>query len=164
VLTVVPRGAFKNGFDVVDDSGRNVGGFAGSAWRERGEIQIGDELWEYRRERSKRFALAGPQGTYATAEQASMWSSRWNIAVGDRLYELTKRSWLSSDYEVSVGDQVVGTIDKKGVFSSKALVNLPTEMPPPVQVFVIAVVMTQWRRDGAAAAGAASAGGAAAAS
>ena len=159
MLTVNPRGVFKNGFDLVDDAGRTVGGFNGSAWREAGEIQIGAERWDFRKEKSRRFSLAGPQGTYATAEQPSMWSSRWTVAVGDRLFELAKRSWLSSDYEVSVGDRVVGSIDKKGVFSSKALVSLPAEMPPPVQVFVIADVMTQWRRDdSSASASAASAG------
>jgi hypothetical protein len=156
VLTVIPRGAFKNGFDLVDGSGRTVGGFDGSAWREGGRIAIGDESWDFRKQRSKRFELAGPQGTYATAQQTSMWSTKWHVAVGDQLFELAKRSWLSSDYEVSVGDRVVGSVDKKGVFSSKAQVSLPADMPPPVQVFVIAVVMTQWRRDGAAAAASAS--------
>ena len=156
MLTVIPRGVFRNGFDLVDEAGRNLGGFAGSAWRETGEIQIGDERWEFRKQRSKRFALAGPQGTYATAERTSVWSSVWQVAVGNRLYELTKRSWFSSGYEVRVGDQVVGTLNPKGVFGSKAAVDLPTDMPPPVQVFVIAVVMTQWRRDSAAATAAAS--------
>jgi hypothetical protein len=151
VITVVPRGVFKNGFDLVDDSGRGLGGFAGSAWRENGEIEIGDERWEFRKERSKRFALVGPQGTYATAERTSVWSSAWHVAVGDRLYELAKASWLRRAYEVHVGDQVVGSVSPKGVFSSKAQVDLPADMPPPIQVFVIAVVMTQWRRDDAAA-------------
>ena len=129
---------------------------AGGELRRGAADDGGDEQWEFRKERSKRFALAGPQGTYATAQQTSIWSSKWNVAVGDRLYQLTKRSWLSSDYDMHVGDAVVGSVHKKGVFSSKAQVDLPADIPPPVQVFVIAVVMPQWRRDGAAAAAAAS--------
>lgn len=152
VLTVVPRGAFRNGFDLVDDSGRTVGGFAGSAWRENGEIQIGDERWEFRRERSKRFALAGPQGTYATAERTSLWTSAWQVAVGDRHYQLTKPSAWARRYDVRAGDRVVGELSPKGVFSTKTEVNLPADMPPPIQVFVIAVVITQWRRDNASSA------------
>jgi hypothetical protein len=152
VITVVPRGAFSRGFDLVGDGDRKLGGFDGSVWRENGRIQIGAEEWEFRKERTRRFSLAGPQGTYATAEQTSMWSSRWQIAVGDRLYLLAKESWLSSGYQVTVGDRVVGSVHRKGIFSSKAEVDLPADMPPPVQVFVIAVVMTQWRRDSSAAA------------
>jgi hypothetical protein len=152
VLTVVPRGAFKNGFDLLDGSGRPVGGFTGSVWRENGDVEIGQERWEFRRERSRRFTLAGPRGTYATAERPSLWSYVWHVAVDDRLYLLERPSWLSRRYEVRVGDRLVGGLTPKGAFSAKAEVDLPAEMPPPVQVFVIAVVMTQWRRESSSAA------------
>jgi hypothetical protein len=53
---------------------------------------------------------------------------------------------------------VVGELHPRGLSGSRADVALPPALPPAVQVFVIAVVMTLWRRENNAAAGAAAAG------
>lgn len=147
MLTVLPHGALKNGFDLVDPAGVTLGAFVGSAWRENGQIHIGAERWDFRRERSRRFVLVGPHGTYAAADRTSLWSGEWRISAGDVSYDLVKPSWLSRRYELRAGDEVRGELHPKGVFSSKAEVTLPADLPPPVQVFVIAVVLTLWRRD-----------------
>jgi hypothetical protein len=39
----MPLGGFKNGFDLLDDSHRQVAVFRGSAWREGGQIIAGRE-------------------------------------------------------------------------------------------------------------------------
>jgi hypothetical protein len=158
-----PHGTFKNGFDLVDDAGRELGSFHGSAWRERGEISADGQLAGFRRDGGRRFALDGPGGELAVARKPSAWSGRWVVETGDREYELVKRSWLSRSFELRSGDQAVGSVHPKGVFSGKAAVHLPAELPPAVQVFVVAVVLTLWRRESAAAGAAAASGGAAAA-
>lgn len=163
MLTVQPHGVLRNGFDLFDESDREVGAFAGSAWRETGQIRVGGQVWEFRKERSRRFVLAGPQGVLAAAERTSVWNGRWQLTTGGRAYELAKRSW-SRTYELRRDGAVVGEVAARGVFSGKAAAALPTELPLPVQVFVVAIVMALWRRQQAAAAGAAAGGGAAAAS
>ena len=161
--TVRPHGTFKNGFDLLDDAGRELGSFHGSAWRERGEITAGGEVAGFRREGGRHFALDGPGGELAAADKPSIWSGRWVVRAGERTYELAKRSWLSRSFELRRGGQVVGSVQPRGVFSGGAAVDLPAELPPAVQVFVAAVVLTLWRRESAAAGAAAASGGAAAA-
>lgn len=158
-----PHGSFRTGFDLVDASGAAVGSFVGSAWRERGRIRDGGQEWEFRRERGRRFVLAGPTAEYAAADRLSLWTERWRVSTGGLAYELVTPSWWSRRYELRAGGHPVGRLDPKGMFGNKAHVELPAELPPAVGVFVVAVVMTIWRRQGAAAGGAAAGAGAAAA-
>jgi hypothetical protein len=163
VLTAIPHGTFKNGFDLVDAAGRGVATFRGSAWRENGEIISGDGRWRFRRDGGRHFTLEGPGGFVAEATKPSMWSGRWQVAIGSETYELAKRTWLSRTFELR-GRSTLGEVRPHGGFSSKADVDLPAELSPPLQAFVVAVVLTLWRREQAAAAsGAAAAGGATAA-
>ena len=147
VLTAKPHGALRHGFDLVDSAGATVAAFASSVWRENGQVRIGDRFWELRNQGSRRFTLEGQAGTLAVAERASYWSGAWRVSAGDRTYELVKPSWRSRRYDVRAGGVTVGELRPMGVFGSKAEVDLPDDMPPPVQVFVVAVVMTLWRRE-----------------
>ena len=164
MFTVQPLGAFKSGFDLVDEAGGVVGTFRGSAWREHGEITVGQERMSFRRHGGRRFTLEGASGVLATAAKPSIWSGRWEITAGDRTYELAKRSWMSRAIQLRGRGQVLGEVQPKSAFSAKAAVELPAELPLPVQVFVIAVVLTLWRRDESAAAAGGGAGAAAATS
>jgi hypothetical protein len=160
MVIVQPHGSFKRGFDVLDEGGPTVGSFEGSPWREGGRIRAGGQEWEFRRERYRRLVLARSEGEYAAAERVSAWSGRWELTTGGRTYGLAKAAWYSRRYELRVGDAVVGELHPRGVFGNRADVLLPPELPPAVQVFVVAVVMTLWRREQSAAAGAAAAGAA----
>jgi hypothetical protein len=151
-MRVQPHGSFKNGFDLLDDSGAVVGSFSGSVWREGGRILVGGQEWEFRKDGGRRFELPG----YAAAERTSMWSGKWSLSAGGRTYELAKESWLSRGYDVTLDGRTVGGINPRGWSERKADVSLPAELPPPVQVFTVAVVLTQWRRDSSSASVAAS--------
>jgi hypothetical protein len=154
MVTVQPHGAFKNGFDLVDGSGTTIASFSGSAWREGGEVRVGDQHWEFRRDRSRRFTLAGPSGVLASAERTSIWGGGWLLTAADRTYELARPSWRSRRYEVRADGRVLGELHPKGMFASRTDTTLPPDMPPPVQAFVVAVVLTIWRREQSAAASA----------
>lgn len=156
-MVVQPHGIWKRGFDLLDGSGVVVGSFEGSAWQEGGRIRAGGQEWEFCRERSRRLVLAGPQGEEAAAERLSLWSGRWRLSAGGRTYELAKGFWLSQRYELRAGGAAVGELRPRGAFGRKAEASLPPELPPAVQVFVIAVVLTLWRRENSAAAGGAAA-------
>jgi hypothetical protein len=157
MVTVQPRSSWKRGFDLLDGSGAVIGAFEGSPWREGGRIRSGGQEWEFRRERSRRLVLAGPQGEGAAADRVSFWSGRWQVSAGGRTYELAKAAWYSQRLRLRSGDTVVGELSPRGVFGNKADVTLPPELPPAVQVFVVAVAMTLWRREQSAAAGGAAA-------
>lgn len=152
MLVVQPRGTWRRGFDVRDGSGSVVGAFDGSPWREGGRIRAAGQEWEFRRERSRRLVLAGPPGEWAAADQVSYWSGRWELSAGGRTYSLARPGWWTRRYQLRAGEAVVGELRRRGLFGSRADGELPPELPPAVQVFVIAVVMTLWRREDSAAA------------
>jgi hypothetical protein len=161
MLTVVSHGSFKNGFDLLDEAGRTIGALTGSAWRESGRITDGQREYEFRKDGGRRWALAGPDGEPARAERTSFWSGKWRVDTGSGSYELAKPSMWTTEYELRAGGRLVGSVRRRGVFKSGAEAELPAELPAAVQVFVVAVVTTQWRRDSSAAAGGAAAGAAA---
>lgn len=162
MLTLVPRRAFRNGFELMDGD-RTVAAFHGSMWRENGELTVGGGTYPFRREGGRRFVLTWPDGSVAaTARRASRWNGRWEVAVGSQLYELRRRGWSGRAMELSGRGQVLGTVQTRGWSGRRADVDLPAELPLPVQAFVVAVVATLKRREQvAASAGSSGAAGAA---
>ena len=153
MFSVRPHGTVKAGFDLVDGTGATVGSLAGSAWREGGRITVGAQEYEFRKSGGGRFARADPGGAeLASAERTSWWTGSWRITAGGRTYELVKPSLWRSAYELTEGGRYIGTLDRHGFFRTRAEVTLPPEQPPAVLVFLVGVVMVQWRRDQAAAA------------
>lgn len=151
LFTVRRRDRRHRGFELLDGAGRVVGGLTGRGWRESGWVEAGGAAWELRRAGSRRFELAGPQGPVATAVQVSFWSSGWLLSTGDRTYELVKPSLWSSRYELRADGRPVGEVRRRGVLRLHTEGALPADLPPPVQVFAVAVVLTLWRRQQAAA-------------
>ncbi len=152
MFTVQPHGTVRAGFDLVDGAGRVVGALAGSAWREGGRITAGGQEYEFRKS-GGRFTLVGPGGAeLAAAGRTSWWTGSWRITAGGRTYDLVKPSLWRSAYELTEGGRYIGTLDRRGFFRTRAEVTLPAEQPPAVLVFLVGVVMVQWRRDQAAAA------------
>jgi hypothetical protein len=163
MLRIVPLGAFKHGFDLLDESDQPLAAFRGSVWREGGQIVAGPRRCEFRRDGRRRFRLDGPAGTVATAVKPSVWSAGWVVEVGSLRYELVRAGWFARAWQLRGRGQTLGRVAPHRGSTRKAVADLPAELSPPVMAFVVAVVLTLWRRDEAAAAGAA-AGGAAASS
>ncbi|HYT10955.1 MAG TPA: hypothetical protein VEL73_09885 [Mycobacteriales bacterium] len=152
MLVVAPHGSFRNGFDLLDEAGGPVGSFRASPWRESGDVRVGDRVWRLHTVGRRRFVLDGSDGMLASADKPSPWSARWRLTTGDQTYELTKRSWRSRGFELRGRGQMLGEVRPRSAFSGKAVADLPAELPPPVQVFVVAVVLALWRREQASAA------------
>ena len=159
--TTRPHSTFRNGFDLVE-GGDVVGSFDGSNWRERGRVHAGDRTWELRREGGGRFVLSDQGGDVATAERVRWWSAAWQVDYNGRTLPLTRASMWGRAYRLTDGDQVVGEVRPTGVWTRECHVRMPPELPVHVQVFVVAVVQTLWRRQQSAASASAVAGGAAA--
>jgi hypothetical protein len=152
VLTVRQYGVVRPGFEVLDEAGRLVAAFSGSARTEHGDIAIGDGRWHVRRMTRGHFVLESPSGVLAHADRTSAWSGRWELHAAGRTYDLVRRSWHSRVHELREAGRPVGTVEPRGPFSRHATATLPSTLPLPEQVFVIAVVLTIWRRDQQAAA------------
>jgi hypothetical protein len=153
-----PHGVFSTGFDLVDGEGV-VASFDGSSWRERGEVHVADRTWDLRREGGRRFVLADQGGEVATLERVSWWSGAWRLDHNGRSLPLTKPSIWSRTYRLTAGDAVVGEVRPASVWRRESEVRMPPDLPVHVQVFVVAVVLTLWRREQSSASAGATAGG-----
>jgi hypothetical protein len=94
----------------------------------------------------------------ATADRVGR--KRWSVEAGGELYRFQRESVWRPDQALMLGDRKVGTIKRASKWKGGAVAELG-EMSLPVQLFVLAVVVTMWNQQAAAAgaAGAVAAGG-----
>lgn len=109
---------------------------------------------EYRVERDgrKRFLLHGPGGRTATAERAT--GREWTVRAESGNVKLVKPSMWRSAWEVHQRGSARGTIRHDGVFSRSFVADMPSDVPMPVRVFALYVLLVHFERQNAAAAGA----------
>jgi hypothetical protein len=150
---IVPLGMFSHGFDLVSDSAQPAAGFRGSVWRESGDIHADGQEFEFRREGRRRFVLDGRHGLVASASRRGLMSSAWDVFVGERQYDLVHAGFMTRAYVLRAGGVDIGRVAKAGMLKRGATVDFPPDLPLAAQVFISAVVITQWRRDDAANSG-----------
>jgi hypothetical protein len=85
-----------------------------------------------------------------------VWSSGWEIEIGSLRYELARAGWFARAWQLRSGGRMLGRVVPRRGSTRRAVADLPAELPPPITAFLVAVVLTLWRRDEAAAAAAAS--------
>jgi hypothetical protein len=154
---IVPLGVFSHGFDLVSDSAQPTAAFRGSVWREAGVVLAAGQEFEFRREGRRRFVLDGRHGLVASASRRGIFSSAWDVFVGERQFELARGGFMTRSYVLRTGGAEIGRVAKLGALKRGANADLPADFPLAAQVFISAIVLTQWRRDDAAAAGGAAA-------
>ena len=110
---------------------------------------------EYRVERDgrRRFVLHGPGGRAATAERAT--GREWTVQAQSGNVKLVKPSLWRSGWEIHQRGSARGTIRHDGVFSRSFVADMPSDVPMPVRVFALYVLLVHFeRQNNAAAAGA----------
>lgn len=109
---------------------------------------------EYRVERDgrKRFVLHGPEGRAATAERATR--REWTVRAESGNVKLVKPSMWRSGWEVHQRGSARGTVRHDGMFSRSFAADVPSDVPMPVRVFALYVVLVNYEREANAAAAA----------
>jgi hypothetical protein len=86
--------------------------------------------------------------TIATADRVGR--KNWTVQAGGVSYEFRRPSiWRHEEALLADGHRV-GSVNRKSVWRSDTVADLPG-LPVPVQVFVLAVVLTVWDQAAAAA-------------
>lgn len=104
---------------------------------------------------SRRYAMLFEGVRVASADQASRMTRNVNVRLSGTLidrpdeevvrYTLKPRTFFSNDFELREDGERVGSVKRGGIFSRRARVNLPG-LPLSAQVFVLALVVIQWRQ------------------
>jgi hypothetical protein len=153
------RGSFR-----ITRDGSPFGHMEFRALAESGAIVMGDHRLTIRREGPMSGAWlleedapgVGPQ-VVASAEKPSAWRNGIILRVAGRPeLRLDRASAWKATFELTEADRRLGAIRRTGVWRQRVQAEIPDDVPPPLQLFVLWMAVLLYRRDDSAATGAAS--------
>ena len=153
MLTAVPNRWFSWKFAVMSGS-QAVAELNMSLWREKAWLTVqGVDCLAYREGlMSGDFILESAGSTLARAQKPSAFRRSFIIEHADRQYVLMARSAFRRAFVFREGDREVGSVSPAGVFTRRALVDLPETLPLHVKVFIIWLTIILWKRESDSAA------------
>jgi hypothetical protein len=123
------------------------------ALREGGRFVLGGVPYTLRRERmAGDFLLEGLDGAeVARARKPSAFRRRFELRHQGGALRIEPTSGWGRRYRVVDGGRQVGEVRRRSAFRRQVDTDLPDDLPRPVQVFVLWLVLLMFRRDEAAA-------------
>jgi hypothetical protein len=144
---------------VISTDDRRLAVWDGSWWRAGGTFDLDGRRYEVHGNLcASAYGMAGPDGA-PIATAGRLHRKRWTVEAAGQTYEFERASWWREEQELRSGGRRVGSIRRTSIWRGDAEADLPG-LPLPVQIFVLAVVLTAWDWSDS---GAASAAGTAAA-
>jgi hypothetical protein len=145
MLKVVPK-AWSYAFSVTDGTESFAQAVDLSWWRDKGELRIQGAIYRTHREGSS-YVLESAAGVVARADRPRAWFREFVIEHSGHRYTLRAKSAFRRKFLLLDGETQVGSISAEGLFTRKAAVELPRELPLFLQVFIIWLAMTLWKHD-----------------
>ena len=153
--SAVPRHWFSWDFVVHDATPKPVAEVRLSSWRERGAIVAdGVEHKVSRQGFLGAFVLVKGDSVVASAEKPSAFRESFQIDQEGRRYTLKRRSLWQRALVLYEGEKEIGSLVPIGLFTRRAQIALPDELPLLLRLFVIWLAMLLWKRDSDVAASA----------
>lgn len=138
-------------------NGAAVTTFSPKRWGNGGQFSLDGSDYELRSNVwGHHYVLTDVGRNVAVATAEKVGHKNWTVESGGQTYRFQRVSIWKSDQALLADGRQVGVIKRTSVWRLNAQADLPG-VPVPVQVFVLAVVLTMWRSQAAAGA-AASAG------
>jgi|SRR5579859_1150396 len=130
-------------------------------WREKGVLVVGGSSYNVYRQGlfSGEFILELNGTQLARAEKPSALHRFFTVQHQGKTYTLKAAAALSRIFLLLENDRQIGSIAPAGMFTRKATVDFPDELPLPVKVFLLWLTVILWKRDSEAASSAAIATG-----
>ena len=123
-------------------------------WAEKGVLTIEGVPYRVYREgmMSGDFIIESAGSVLARAEKPSAMRRAFTIRHDGRSYTLRAKATFGRTFLLLAGDREVGSLSPQGLFTRRAAVNLPEELPLPLRMFVLWLAIVLWKRDAGAAA------------
>jgi hypothetical protein len=140
---------WRNSYDISLD-GRPLARWDGSSWKLGGAFDLDGRRYQVRSNTwGTTYVMADDADTnVATADRVGR--KNWTVQAAGVNYVFRRPSiWRHEEELVSEGRRV-GSVSRKSMWRSDTVADLPG-LPVPVQVFVLAVVVTVWDSASAAA-------------
>jgi hypothetical protein len=136
---------------LVTDAGREITTWDGSSWKSGGTFELDGRRYQVRSNGwGNKYTMTDEAGgVLASADRVGR--KRWTVDAGGQTYQFRRKSFWTSEEELLLGDNSVGSLRKTSLWGGDIAVNLPG-LPRPLQVFVLGVVISKWDAESAAAA------------
>jgi hypothetical protein len=143
---IVPQGFFSRHYDLVR-GGVTVASIKMSLWTEGCEFTIAGHGFAIRKvsiwkDGFQLFAGDQPVGN----AKRDFWSRRFEVSSAGENWLLAPVGWFSRGYRFLAGEREVGTIQPTGWLTRKRVADFADEVPPPVQLFAIFLVLVVGQR------------------
>lgn len=148
------RGIFRREYDIYAD-GEQVTSLVGGR-RESCEFSLAGNDYRIEKVDRRHFRLTGPQGQEAVAERQT--SREWRVHAKSGNLILAKPSIWRSSWELRQRGTTRGEIRQDGAFKRTYSAGIPADVPLPVGVFALYVVLVIFERQASAAAASTSGG------
>ena len=147
MIQAIPKGLFSGGFQLQRDD-RFVAELNASSWREKADVVIEGAAYQLYREGmlSGAFVLDREGERVARAHKVSVFTDTFELQIGKRSFTLRKESIWSRRFGLYEGDERIGGITPAGVFTRRALIELPADWPASIQTFIFWLVLLMWKR------------------
>jgi hypothetical protein len=157
-LQLLPQSWISRDFNVTQNGALVAKIGKASLWKDKAVIEIDGASFDVYREHqmSGDFLLQQDGRSIARAQNPSVLRNSFLIDYGGKEFALKKVSVWRRDFALFDQDRKVGFVAPAGIFTRKANISLPDELPLQVRVFVVWLVQIMWRREQSAAAASAS--------
>jgi hypothetical protein len=151
MLTAIPRSFFSWGFVVCRD-GQEIAGIDTALLYEGGTLHCGASVYRLGKTGafSGEFFLEQGGVRIATAHKSTL-VRRFKVEHAGQVFTLAARSAFARCFVLKVGDCVIGRIAPESWLSRKSSIEMPTDMPLAVQLWLFWLAVLMWRREAAAA-------------
>jgi hypothetical protein len=143
---IVPRGIFSRDYDLMRD-GEVVVTLRMAMFRESCEFAIAGHSFAIRHTSVWKDTFQLMIGDKSVCDvKRGFWSQRFELAAVDQIWILQRTGFFSRGYQLCAGERPIGEIVPAGWFTRRRFAEFADDVPPPVQVLAIFLVLVVSRR------------------
>lgn len=152
MLTATPKKWFSWDFTVTEGD-RAIADIDISWWREQGVLTVQGVGYRVYREGMMRgdFILEAAGSVVARAQKPSAFRRSFIVGHEGKRFTLRAKSAGRQTFLLLDGEREIGSLSPEGIFTRRAVVDLPPTLPLPMKVFIIWLAVILWKRESEAA-------------
>jgi hypothetical protein len=152
MLEAIPTNIFASNFRLLQNDNL-LGEIDASIWRDRAVLEIGEGTYQLYREGqfSGDFVLEHNGNVVARARKPSVFRNQFEVELPNQLLVLRKLSPMTRRFGLFDGERQLGSVYPLGIFTRRSNIDLPSDWPLAIRVFVFWLAFVIWKRQNAAA-------------
>jgi hypothetical protein len=152
MLEAIPADILSKSFRLEQDN-ELVGELDPSIWRCKATLELEEGTYNLYREKllGGEYLLEHNGTIVARAVKTNVFRDKFAVQIENRFLEFKKLRWASRRFGVFDGDQQIGGIYPRGIFTKRSNIDLPQEWPLANRVFMFWLAFLMWKRDSQAA-------------